>query len=373
MSAWEYVALGELGGWTSGGTPKRSIASNFGGNIPWAATPDLNGSYVSATREHLTQAGLQSSAAKVYPVGTILISMYGSIGKLGITAVPMASSQALAAFTPDTALIDTTYALHVLFWSRPKLNNLAKGGTQKNISQSILKSLKVPLPPLDEQRRIAEALDTAANCRNRLQTVIEEAARISTISTLGPGETIPLGEVVTARSGTVDPTTPENRNYPHVAPDNIKPSSGQILNVKSAREDAITSGKYHFKTGDVLYSKIRPYLNKVSIAPFDGLCSADMYALKPKEGFSAQFVAEVLRSDSFLGYAEKNSGRASIPKINRKALLSFPVPVAAPEVRSKISTTRLLRDDLIKQYQNKQQKLEELYTSLATRAFAGEL
>lgn len=249
----------------------------------------------------------------------------------------------------------------------------ATGASYPATSSNKIRSIPIPLPPLDEQRRIAEILDRIAKCRQHARNAMDAATEFSAASTLQDSQTIPFGEIATVRSGTTNPTIPENRNYPHVAPDNITPQSGRIINVKSVTEDGVTSGKYKFNKGDVLYSKIRPYLNKVSIAPFDGLCSADMYAIEPKEGYTAQFVAEVLQSNLFLTYAAKNSGRASIPKINRRALLSFPIPTATQEAVSTISRTRLIRDELINTYGKKAEKLDELYNSLATRAFAGEL
>lgn len=275
--------------------------------------------------------------------------------------------------SPD---LDSRYLLHYL--RRPALisegeSRMTGSGGQRRVPANFLEKLPIPLPPLDEQRRIAEILDRIAKCRQHARNAMDAATEFSAASTLQDSQTIPFGEIATVRSGTTNPTIPENRNYPHVAPDNITPQSGRIINVKSVTEDGVTSGKYKFNKGDVLYSKIRPYLNKVSIAPFDGLCSADMYAIEPKEGYTAQFVAEVLQSNLFLTYAAKNSGRASIPKINRRALLSFPIPTATQEAVSTISRTRLIRDELINTYGKKAEKLDELYNSLATRAFAGEL
>lgn len=249
----------------------------------------------------------------------------------------------------------------------------ATGASYPATSSNKIRSIPIPLPPLDEQRRIADILDRIAKCRQHVRNAMDAATEFSAASTLQGSQTIPFGEIATIRSGTTNPTIPENRNYPHVAPDNITPQSGRIINVKSVTEDGVTSGKYKFNKGDVLYSKIRPYLNKVSIAPFDGLCSADMYAIEPKEGYTAQFVAEVLQSNLFLTYAAKNSGRASIPKINRRALLSFPIPTPTQEAVSTISRIRLIRDELIITYGKKAEKFDELYNSLATRAFAGEL
>lgn len=149
---------------------------------------------------------------------------------------------------------------------------------------------------------------------------------------------INLGEVCTARSSLVDPTADEYRDLPHIAPDSIERDSGRLLDFRSASEDGVTSGKYRFDTGDVLYSKIRPYLNKVAVADFPGLCSADMYALvvDPKRA-TPQFVTRVLRSRDFLDYSDSLSNRANIPKLNRKQLMQYEFELPPLEEQQRIA------------------------------------
>lgn len=133
-----------------------------------------------------------------------------------------------------------------------------------------------------------------------------------------------LGDVCTVRSSLVDPTRPEFARLPHIAPDSIEKGSGRILGYRTAREDGVTSGKYRFEAGDVLYSKIRPNLNKVALVDHAGVCSADMYALDVDRNVAIpEFVAYVLRSQHFLDYATSLSNRANIPKLNREQLLRF--------------------------------------------------
>lgn len=133
-----------------------------------------------------------------------------------------------------------------------------------------------------------------------------------------------LGEVCKARSSLVDPTLAEYRVLPHVAPDSIERDTGRLLGYRSAAEDRVTSGKYRFEPGDVLYSKIRPMLNKVTRVAFAGLCSADMYALDvDSRRASPDFITHVLRGQPFLDYAISLSNRASIPKLNRNQLMRF--------------------------------------------------
>jgi len=135
-----------------------------------------------------------------------------------------------------------------------------------------------------------------------------------------------LGEVIDVASGQVDPRTEPYLDLPHVGGDNIESGSGSLCELRTARELNLISGKYEFGPDDVLYSKIRPALNKVALPDFAGICSADMYPLRPRPGrIERRYLAYVLRQNDFLSYAEKHSSRTNIPKINRDALLAYQV------------------------------------------------
>jgi type I restriction enzyme S subunit len=132
--------------------------------------------------------------------------------------------------------------------------------------------------------------------------------------------------VATVKANLVHPS--EYANYPQIAPDNIEKGSGRLLLYKSVKESNVISDNHLFYKGQIVYSKIRPVLNKLIIAPFDGLCSADMYPLTIKSNASKIYVKHLLLGKNFLEYAIKHSGRARMPKINREALFaySFPLP-----------------------------------------------
>ena len=246
-------------------------------------------------------------------------------------------------------------------------------GGQRRGPKAFLENLKLPLPPLGEQKRIAEILGGVSKAIQILEHELQLLGEISVLEQQNNLSTQKLSDLVTIRSGTVDPTSSVNRNLPHIAPDSIEKNTGRILQIRSCEEDKVTSGKYHFYKGDVLYSKIRPYLNKVVIAPFEGLCSADMYALRPKEGINSEVLQALLMSKDFLAYAEQWSGRASIPKINRKALLAYNVPKMTDkqvnEVKAKIQSIH----KVVELKCRKLSLLQELQKSLANRAFAGLL
>jgi type I restriction enzyme, S subunit len=157
-SGWVESTLGEMARWGSGGTPKAGDHRYYGGGMPWAVIGDLNDGIVSQTSSTITEEGLRSSSARVVPAGTVLIAMYGSIGKLGIAGVDMATNQAIAFADPLPGL-EPTYLFWYLRAQRGKLGGAGKGATQKNISQTVLKPWPLPLAPVNEQRRIVAAIE----------------------------------------------------------------------------------------------------------------------------------------------------------------------------------------------------------------------
>lgn len=135
---------------------------------------------------------------------------------------------------------------------------------------------------------------------------------------------VTLGDVAWINARIVDPTLAHTRDLPHVSGENIASITGELLGVKSAAEDGVTSGKYQFDAGDVLYSKLRPYLRKVTIPDFAGLCSADMYPVKVDASrILPGYLRLILVGRAFTDYAIEESARTRMPKLNREQLFSY--------------------------------------------------
>ena len=141
-----------------------------------------------------------------------------------------------------------------------------------------------------------------------------------------------LGDVAWIDARIVDPTLPLHRGLPHISAENIVPITGELIEVRSATEDGMESGKYLFDRDVVLYSKLRPYLRKAAVADFPGLCSADMYPLKTDlSRLLPDYLRALLVSAKFTAYANVESARSRMPKLNREQLFSYEVrlpPVA---------------------------------------------
>ncbi len=147
-----------------------------------------------------------------------------------------------------------------------------------------------------------------------------------------------LGDVVDVASGQVDPRREPFCDLPHVGGDNIQTDTGELYGLRTARELNLISGKYEFGELDVLYSKIRPALNKVAVPDFAGICSADMYPLRPRPGrLDRRYLARLLRHKDFLEFAQRHSSRTNIPKINREALLAYEFALPALQEQRRIA------------------------------------
>ena len=140
-----------------------------------------------------------------------------------------------------------------------------------------------------------------------------------------------FSEVIEIAARLVDPL--KYQDFPHIAPDNIQKGTGKLLFYHSVKADEVKSTNHLFSAGQILYSKIRPALRKAVIAPFDGLCSADMYPLNTK--LRSEYVLTVLLSNFFTEETLKGDTRVKMPKTNQKSLnvILIPVPPLAEQRR----------------------------------------
>lgn len=156
---WRWERLGDLGEWSSGGTPSAKVAAYYGGNIPWLNSGELNDGIVRSAGKSITQAGYDNSAVKLLPVDTLLVAMYGAtIGKAAITEFECTTNQAIAACRPH-AEYNVRFLLHYVISQRDLLRKLGQGGAQPNISQALLKDYLCPVPPRPVQDIVVARID----------------------------------------------------------------------------------------------------------------------------------------------------------------------------------------------------------------------
>lgn len=331
---WEYKKLGEVLETTSGGTPSKSHKEYYeGGTIPWLRSGEVSKGDIYDAELYITEEGLKKSSAKLFPIDTVLIAMYGAtVGQVGILKSTMCTNQAICGILPNKDF-HPNFLKYVLLANKKNYLKQAIGGAQPNISQQVIKSTYIPIVKFSEQESVVSELDKInelirlkkeqlKDFDNLAQSIFYEMFGDPVENEKG-WEVKTLDEVCSAKNGLVDPKEEPYASMYHVGPANILSDTGELINLKLAKDENLISGKYLFNTGMILYSKIRPNLNKVTKATFEGICSADMYPLIPKDNIVSEYLLFILKTKKFLDYAISNSGRANIPKINREALMTY--------------------------------------------------
>ena len=177
---WKKTTLGAEFEWSSGGTPKSGVPAYYeNGSIHWLNISDLNDGLISYAEKKITELGLQESSAKIVPQGSVLIAIYGSIGKLGINTIPLATNQAICFTKKIPEYILNKFLFYYLLSIRNQLISMGKGGTQQNISQTVLKSVPFLYPTSKETQqaivnKIESLFDEIDEGIGRLKTAAQQ-------------------------------------------------------------------------------------------------------------------------------------------------------------------------------------------------------
>ena len=158
------VKLGDICDIKSGGTPLRSNNEYWNnGNIPWAKISDINNKYIYQTSENITELGLKNSSAKLFTKGTILYTIFATLGEVCILDIDATTNQAIAGITVLNNKIDKNYLYYYLISKKDYVNTIGRGVAQNNINLNILRNFSIDILPLEEQKKIANTLDKVTN------------------------------------------------------------------------------------------------------------------------------------------------------------------------------------------------------------------
>lgn len=358
----------------------------------WLSIADLlnaDENIISDSREYISNEG--AKLCKIVKAGTLLVSFKLTLGRLAFAGKDLFTNEAIAALViKNEKEFDKKYLYYFLNffdWSGATDGDVKVKG--RTLNKAKLKEIKILYPDLKEQKRIVKILDDVfekvakakenaeKNLKNSkelfesyLQSVFENAGEDWEVKT--------LDDVCEIRSKLIDPRKKDFLELIHVGAGNIEARNGKLIDLKTAKEEKLISGKFEFDESMVLYSKIRPYLMKVVRPNFNGLCSADIYPLFPKLNImDRDFLFYLLLTPVFTEFAIKGSARAGMPKVNREHLFAF--AFLLPSINEQKAIVKKL-DALSKQtkklqanYAKKLADLEELKKSVLQKAFAGEL
>jgi type I restriction enzyme, S subunit len=407
-SKWISTSLENLGEWGSGGTPQRTNPLYYqNGTIPWLIIGDLNDGIVTKAATHITQTGLENSSAKLLPTNTLLVAMYGSIGKLGITGIECATNQAIAYCKPYPELASLKYLFYALMNSKDELVAKGRGGAQQNINQGVLKAHKVHLAPFNEQKRIADKLDsllTRVNaCHAHLDRVpqILKRFRQSVLAAATSGKLTEkwreeygfdlsdwnetnvseIAEVFLGRQ-----RSPENhygeymRKYVRAA--NITWNGWDFSDVKEMNFDPQDYEKYRLRVGDILLNEGSGSAGEVGKpavwnGEIEDCCFQNtLICVRPHEA-SSKYLYFVFLYAAISGEFIKEARGLSIFHIGRERLAGFGISLPTLDEQHEIvrQVERLfdLADHIVARWNTAHEHTTQLVPSLLAKAFRGEL
>ena len=392
---WCWTTIKNVATVVTGGTPAKNNSDYYGGEFPFFKPADLDaGRHVSEASEYLSDLG--KSVSRIIPAQATAVCCIGSIGKCGFLDVEGATNQQINSAIPYFNALYQYFYMNTEFFTN-QLRNSASATTIAIVNKTKMESCYYPLAPLAEQQRIVDRIESLFakldEAKEKTQTVVDsfETRKSAILHKAFTGEltakwreehgvsidnwqTTRFDSVAAIRSNLVDPA--EYQSFPHIAPDNIEKKTGVLLEYHTIAEDGVTSGKHRFYSGQILYSKIRPYLSKAVVVDFDGLCSADMYPIEAYQ--NARCLWYYMLSDEFLLQASTAGSRSVLPKINQKELSALTVHLPTND-REQEEIARILDELFDKEQQTKEaaevvlDQIDLMKKSILARAFRGEL
>lgn len=364
-----------------GKTPSRNNPDYWkSGDNKWISIADLSkcGKYITDTKEYLSDKAIEESGISQIPANTVIMSFKLTIGKTAITPEPMFSNEAIMSFRDRHVVEFLPEYIYYMFLSKDWDTGTNKAVMGKTLNKTTLSAIKVKIHSYSAQKKIVKRLDKVssiiADRRQELEK-LDDLIKARFVEMFGDLKSNSKGWRIVGFKDCADIDTNmihdfENyQDYPHIGIDSIQKGTGRLVGYKTIAEDGVISGKYLFTPKHLIYSKIRPNLNKVALPDFEGLCSADAYPILVKDRVcNREYLAYTMRSDYFLEYILAFSNRTNLPKVNKNQVEGFTLPLPPFEkqeefkifikqvdksrvaVQKALDETQLLFDSLMQKY-----------------------
>lgn len=391
-SHWRRVRLGDYCEIISGATPSRDIPEYWEGDIDWVTPKDLsklNGPVLNEAPEKITEAGYRSCSTTLMPKGAILFSSRAPIGLVAIAGRPMCTNQGFKSVVPGSDVV-SEYLYWCLRWLAPEIAKQGTGTTFKEIAKPIMERVEIPLPPLDEQRRIAAILDKADAIRRKRQESIrltEEFLRSTFLEMFGDPVTNPkglktgmLGDYCDMETGYAFKSEAfQDTGIKLCRGANVLPGEIDWSDVKYWSNDAQIAERYVLREGDVVLAMDRPWISsglkvaRVSKSDLPSYLVQRVARLRGAKGLSNEFIYFCIKHPSFTKHCKPKITETTVPHISPLDIRSHQILIPDAnlvESFSKIAVT-ILQTEI--KLQKQAHNTESLFNSLTNRAFRGEL
>ena len=249
----------------SGGTPSRSKKEYWeNGTIPWVKISDFSAKHIINTQESITEQGMNCSSAKLFPKGTLLYTIFATIGEVGILDIDATTNQAIVGIMIKNSMVDQEYLYYYLMSLKDYVNRIGRGVAQNNINMSILRELEIPLPPIEKQKKISNIfiqLDKMIEQRQNQIDLIDELVKSRFIELFGDviyndkkWECKRFSDITTSRLGKMLDTKHQTGTcqYPYLANFNVQWFRFELNNLNEMDFDEKEQVEFCLKDGDLL-------------------------------------------------------------------------------------------------------------------------
>jgi type I restriction enzyme S subunit len=387
VSAYPQLMIDDFCETGSGGTPSRANKDYYGGNIPWVKSGELREDVITDTEEKITERAIKESSAKMVPSGAILLAMYGAtVGRMAFLGIDAATNQAVCNIRPDPKRAYPRYVFHCLQSQINHFLGRAAGGAQPNISQGIIRETKIPLPALDEQRRIAAILDKADVLRRKRKRALElldsltRSIFLEMFAKKGNAQvsSTSLRELCQKiTDGTHQSPKWANEGVPFLFVSNVR---GQQISFDT--ENFVSDTEYEKLTkhspiepGDVLYTAVGSYGNTAVVPPGRKFVFQRHIAhLKPKrDRVNSEYLSIALEMPNAKAQADRQARGVAQKTVTLASLKEMTIPLPSIEIQNEFAAkVRAIR----KQADLTTRSIHAsniLFSSLQSRAFSGQL
>lgn len=369
---WEYKQLGSLCNIVRGGSPRpiQNYITDSADGYNWIKIGDVapGSKYISSTKEKIKKEGLVKTR-QVF-IGDFILSNSMSFGRPYILKIDgcihdgwLAIKDVENHFIPDFLYYylsaPSTYSI---------FEKLVKGGVVSNLNSDIVKGIKAPVPPMEVQRQIVAELDkineVIADCRELLRN-LDTLAQSLFYDTFGDPITNPRGWETQALSE-IAPQHPYNGKFSVEGDlwllnlDMIEKNTGRIIGRYKVKYEDIGNSVYKIGPNQVLYSKLRPNLNKVVIVDEFGYCTSELLPLNPRKGLmNCLYLAYLLRTKECVNLFSGKVAGAKMPRTDLKAFRTFQIPLPPFELQERFAKH-------IEQIEVQKKAVEETIANLQT-------
>ena len=334
------VKLCDLGKIITGNTPSKKILEFYDSNdIPFIKPDDFKTideiSSSKGNKNYISENARNN--ARIVPQNSVLVTCIGIIGKVMISESELSFNQQINAIVPNE-LILSKYLAYLLLYNKSKLDFISNAPVVPIINKTQFSEFEVTFHEnIDVQEKIIQNLENLDNqiLKRRHQSKLLSNLVKSRFNELFGDlflnefkwDYASFNEFAKFDTKMIYDFT-NFIDLPHIGIDSIEKNTGKLIGYRTVGEDQISSGKFLFTKKHIIYSKIRPNLNKVALPDFMGVCSADAYPiLTVEEKMNRIFLAHVLRSDYFLNFILSFSSRTNLPKVNKSQISKFKCPL----------------------------------------------